>query len=162
MDKKIWIAVTIVICAIAALGYAFMSPKADDKKDAKAETSKPVAVQSEPTQAKTTSPEDGAAPAPSAVAKEVSVTTTYKSPAGEDRVGFTLTVDANGVVTGAKTQVMTDHEISKKRQQAFADGLPAAIKGKKLSELTSIDRVGGSSLTTGAFNQSLAQLKSQL
>ncbi len=52
--------------------------------------------------------------------------------------------------------------ISTKWQQNFAENLPAAVKGKKLSELSSIDKVAGASLTTAAFNQSLAQLKAQM
>ena len=96
------------------------------------------------------------------VAKSVSTKAVYKTPAGEDEVGFTLSVDASGVIVDAKADVLATHDISKKRQTAFAEELPAAVKGKKLSELASIDRVGGSSLTTKAFNDALTQLKSQL
>lgn len=95
-------------------------------------------------------------------AKEVTFKTSYTSPAGKDDVGFTLSVDALGTIVGAKTDVLTTHPISMKRQQAFADGLLPVVKGKKLSELTSIDKVGGSSLTTKAFNDSLDELKAQL
>lgn len=96
------------------------------------------------------------------VAKSVTTKAVYTNPAGEDEVGFTLSVDAMGVIVDAKTDVLAVHDISKKRQMAFAEGLPAAVKGKKLSELSSIDKVGGSSLTTKSFNDSLAVLKSQL
>lgn len=95
-------------------------------------------------------------------AKSVTVKTSYKNPSGEDAVGFTLSVDAMGTIVDAKTDILATNEISKKRQVAFAEGLPAAVKGKKLSELSSIDKVGGSSLTTKSFNDALATLKSQL
>ena len=95
-------------------------------------------------------------------AKSVTTKAVYKNPAGEDEVGFTLSVDAMGVIVDAKTDILAVHDISKKRQTAFAEGLPAAVKGKKLSELSSIDKVGGSSLTTKSFNDALAGLKSQL
>ena len=95
-------------------------------------------------------------------AKDVAIKTSYASPAGTDEVGFTLSVDAMGTIIGAKTDVLTAHPISKKRQEAFADGLLPVVKGKKLSELSSIDKVGGSSLTTKAFNDSLDELKAQL
>ncbi len=109
----------------------------------------------------TEKPTETVAEAPKA-AKSVTTKAVYKNPAGEDEVGFTLSVDAMGVIVDAKTDVLAVHDISKKRQMAFAEGLPAAVKGKKLSELSSIDKVGGSSLTTKSFNDALSTLKSQL
>lgn len=94
--------------------------------------------------------------------KDVSVDAPYESPAGEESIGITLSVDENGVITDAKAEVKATEEKSIVRQQAFADGLPTAVKGKKLSELTKIDKVGGSSLTTQAFNEALVKLKAQL
>lgn len=94
--------------------------------------------------------------------KIVSVETAYMSPAGEEKVAFMVYVDANGVVTNAETGVMAKSPISVTRQESFAQELPTAIVGMKLSELNSIDRVGGSSLTTGAFNEALVELKAQL
>ncbi len=63
-------------------------------------------------------------------AKDVAIKTSYASPAGTDEVGFTLSVDAMGTIIGAKTDVLTAHPISKKRQEAFADGLLPVVKGK--------------------------------
>ncbi|MFA9262084.1 MAG: hypothetical protein ACEQSB_01855 [Undibacterium sp.] len=94
--------------------------------------------------------------------KEVSVSTAYSNPSGKDEVKFSLFVDSTGMIVDAKVGVLATNDISKKRQMAFADGLPAVVKGKKLSELSTIDKVGGSSLTTKAFNDSLATLKSSL
>lgn len=94
--------------------------------------------------------------------RDISVTTTYTNPAGEDQIRFILMVDDTGVILDAKTEILATHDVSKKRQMAFAEGLPAVVNGKKLSQLTGIDRVGASSLTTQAFNSSINQLKSQL
>ena len=94
--------------------------------------------------------------------KEISITPSYQTPGGEEQVGFTLVVDDLGVITDARTQVMAKTPTTEIRQKAFADALPQALKGKKLAELTTVDRVGGSSLTTGAFNKALVQLKAQL
>lgn len=91
--------------------------------------------------------------------KESSVRTSYKNPGGEDEVGFSISVDESGVITNATVEVLAKNPTSKTRQNAFAAGLPKALQGKKLSDLTAIDKVGGSSLTTNAFNASLAQLK---
>lgn len=94
--------------------------------------------------------------------RELFVETAYMSPAGEEKVAFMVTVDEEGIIIDANTNVLAKSPISVTRQESFASDLPTAITGKKLSELTQIDRVGGSSLTTGAFNESLEDLKAQL
>lgn len=91
--------------------------------------------------------------------KKTTVRTSYKNPGGEDEVAFSLSVNEAGVITTASVEVLAKNPTSKQRQSAFAAGLPQAIQGKKLSELTAIDKVGGSSLTTASFNASLAALK---
>lgn len=96
------------------------------------------------------------------VVAEVSTSTSYDSPASTEQVRFVLFVDQAGVITDAQTEVLAKAPISIMRQEAFQKDLPAAVVGKKLSELQNIDRVGGSSLTTGAFNAALADLQAQL
>lgn len=91
----------------------------------------------------------------------VSTEKEYKTPAGSDRVEFSIAIDTDGVITNASATALSENEISKKRQMAFAEGIPAVITGKKLSDLSAIDTVGGSSLTTMAFNEALAELKLQ-
>jgi hypothetical protein len=156
MNKKVFIAITIVICAVAAIGYAFKSPRkvqegAQAVKSSQAQGG--VWEEAQPAADQMTAEKS---------MRELSVSTSYKSPAGEDKVGFTVVVDQDNVIIDVKTSVLTEHEISKKRQESFAAEIPSVLKGKKLSELAKIDRVGGSSLTTGAFNNSLEQLKAQL
>lgn len=90
------------------------------------------------------------------------VETSYMSPAGEEKVGFTIVVDADGVITDAKTNIMAKAPTSVMRQESFAKELPKVLMGKKLASLTKVDRVGGSSLTTGAFNAALEELQSQI
>lgn len=94
--------------------------------------------------------------------KTLTLKTSYTNPSGSDEVGFNVMVDANGMVTGVTVDVLATNGISQNRQKAFAEGLPQAITGKKLAELSAIDRVGGSSLTTSAFNAALPALKAQL
>lgn len=90
------------------------------------------------------------------------IKTNYKNPGGSDYVAFTLRVDEKGTITEAKTEILAVNPTSKMRQEAFAAALPQVLVGKDLSTLSKIDRVGGSSLTTGAFNASLDALKAQL
>ena len=92
----------------------------------------------------------------------LSVEANYTSPAGEEEVIFNISVDENGVITKAETEGLATNPTSIIRQKSFAESLPTAIVGKNISELSNIDRVGGSSLTTNAFNASLEQLRAQL
>jgi predicted NUDIX family NTP pyrophosphohydrolase len=99
---------------------------------------------------------------PELTTKSLSTVATYTDPSGEVKVGFTVVIDQNGTIVDATTEVLGTNDITKIRQNAFAEEFPTAVKGKKLSELTAIDRVGGSSLTTKAFNDSLTVLKAQI
>lgn len=94
--------------------------------------------------------------------KKASVRTSYKNPGGEDEVGYSIVVDESGTIVTASAEVLAKNPTSIKRQEAFAEGLLQAIQGKKISDLTAIDKVGGSSLTTASFNASLAELKAGL
>lgn len=114
----------------------------------------------------TTAPEAGSmeqsavTPTPSQlIGKEVQSEATYQSPAGEEKVGFKLFVDDTGVIASAEAVVNAVNEVSKMRQTSFATDFPIAVVGKKLAELEAIDRVGGSSLTTKAFNSAIANLQ---
>lgn len=94
--------------------------------------------------------------------KRIGIVTTYTDPAGEAEVGFTVLVDGNGTIVDVSAEVLGKNDITKIRQTAFAEGFAEAVRGKKLSELAAIDRVGGSSLTTKAFNDSIDELRAQL
>ncbi len=138
----------IVLVAGTLLFWKFTGSSEDDEK-----TVSPTAKNKELMGTSTTLPNGE---------KQVSIKKFYSNPSGSDEVGFTVTVDGSGVITGAMVEVLATNGISQNRQKAFAEGLPEAVKGKKLAELTAIDRVGGSSLTTGAFNAALPELKAQL
>ena len=94
--------------------------------------------------------------------KKVSATTSYTSPAGSENIGFSLLVNADGTIEDAMVDVLATNDISKKRQEAFGDALVDAIKGKNLKNIEALDSIGGSLLTTNAFNSVLENLKSQL
>jgi hypothetical protein len=98
---------------------------------------------------------------PTATVKKLSTQVTYKEPAGESKVGFLLTV-SDGVITDAQAEVLATNPDSQRIQGDFQQAFPAAVKGKQLADLTAIDRVGGASLTTKAFNEALATLKAQM
>lgn len=86
-------------------------------------------------------------------------TGTYQSPAGQEEVGVTLTLAAD-VVTAVEVEPMPDNTTTEMYQGRFAGGISDAIVGKKLEEL-SVDKVAGSSLTSGGFNDATGKIKSE-
>lgn len=80
----------------------------------------------------------------------------YTSPGGEDTVRFTMTTDAEGVVTSLKATLEVGNDISKQLTAAFEEDAATKIVGKKLADLGDISAVGGASLTTNAFKQFVA------
>ncbi len=78
-------------------------------------------------------------------------TVSYSNPSGTDTVEFNVTV-TDGIITSASATPKADNEISLKRQTAFAAEVSSKVVGKKASDLN-IDAIGGSSLTTAAFEK---------
>ena len=97
-----------------------------------------------------------------AAAREVSAVATYEVPDGTDRVRFTIGLDTGGRVVSVKSADALKGDAVSENLAKFSDGLLLVIGGKKLSELTAVDRIGKSSLTTAAFNAVLPDLKKQL
>lgn len=174
LQKKTVIVILLVIAALLAAVKFLMKPLAGNKAPEMMETVEEDAdtEMMEPPYGETVPKENGAmmmdkdAGGMGMMSDQgmhvVTDATSYSNPGGSDEVSFTVTVDGAGVITKAETGVLAKNPTSKMRQESFAAALPAAIVGKKLSELSNIDRVGGSSLTTNAFNASLAKLKSQI
>lgn len=96
------------------------------------------------------------------ILREVSTTSTYKVPNGENNVRFTLLLNSSGVVVGVKSTDIRNSAAINEKLTEFSNNLLVIIKGKKLSELTAVDRVGKSSITTTAFNNALGALKAQI
>jgi hypothetical protein len=80
---------------------------------------------------------------------------------GVDHVRFTVVVDGSGTIRDARVEDAKTGEENKYHKE-FSEGLAGVIKGRKMDELTAIDRIGKSSLTTDAFNGVIGDLKSEL
>ena len=142
----------VLVAVLAGVGYKFTTKSGGDQTAAAAGA----------TYADVTA---GAATLPtthSADAKQISATETYRDPSGEEKVSFVLTVNNTGTITEAASTVLAENPIAVRRQAAFRDGFSKAVVGKKLADLSNIDVVSGSSLTTGAFNKALTSLKAQI
>lgn len=75
---------------------------------------------------------------------------TYISPANpKDPIEFSVTV-SDGLITAASATPKSDNEISIKMQTAFSTEVSSKVVGKKAADLK-VDAIGGSSLTTTAF-----------
>ena len=96
------------------------------------------------------------------MARQISADATYTVPGGEDKVKFVLSLNSQGRVVGVKTDDILNPDKVNPNLEKFSQELLVTIKGKKLSELSNIDKVGTSSLTTAAFNEALERLKSQI
>ena len=83
-------------------------------------------------------------------------TVSYTNPGGAVEVKFVLTVYIC-VITDAEAEVLATNSTSINRQLAFKSSFKDAVVGKPIAGLK-IDRVGGSSLTTKAFNDWVAAL----
>jgi hypothetical protein len=94
--------------------------------------------------------------------REVSAEASFDTPGDyAENLRFIVTVDKQGVIESVKTVDAATNEVPEKKVE-FNQELSVIITGKKLSELTAIDKVGKSSLTTAAFNSVIDQLKAQL
>ena len=94
--------------------------------------------------------------------KEVSTVVAYQvNEEVSHEARFTLGLDTNGVITSVAL-VENPTGVASDKQKEFAGKLEVVIRGKKLSELSAVDRIGTSSYTTNAFNSVIDKLKVQL
>jgi len=83
----------------------------------------------------------------------------YTAPSGPESITVEITL-ADDIVTDV---VVTPHATEgnqAKFQGQFADGIAAVVEGKDIDTLE-VSRVGGSSLTSGGFNQALEAIKAE-
>ena len=80
-------------------------------------------------------------------------------PSGKDTIDVTVKV-AQGDITGVTVVGHTSNDISKKHQAAFIEAIPGVVVGKPLKGLK-VDKVAGASWTTQAFNDALANARTQ-
>ncbi|GAA1223663.1 FMN-binding protein [Rhodoglobus aureus] len=81
----------------------------------------------------------------------------YTSPNGAEQVDVTLTLASN-VITDVAVVGFGESPNSKQFQGEFIGGIAADVVGKNIDEL-SVDKVAGSSLTSGGFNKAVAAIK---
>jgi uncharacterized protein with FMN-binding domain len=88
-----------------------------------------------------------------------SLTEDYMSPGGKDQLGVMLALK-DGLVADVNVQNMAGDKTSSGYQDRFIAGIKAAVVGKSIESLK-LGVVSGASLTTGAFNKALAEIRNQ-
>lgn len=84
----------------------------------------------------------------------------YTSPGGQETITVTITL-ADGVVEEVEvTNPETTNANSLRYQGEFIDGIADEVVGVPLDEV-SVDRVGGSSLTSGGFEDALETIRDE-
>ncbi|CAN5301499.1 hypothetical protein BH09ACT5_BH09ACT5_11120 [soil metagenome] len=81
----------------------------------------------------------------------------YNAPSGTETVDVTVTL-ADDVITSVEVVGHATDPQAKQHQGEFASGIAAVVVGKSIDEIK-VDRVGGSSLTSGGFNKAIDAIK---
>lgn len=104
---------------------------------------------------------NAAEPAPGASYTDgtYSATGSYQTPGGEESIGVTVTLES-GSVTDVQTEPMPSNPTTELYQGKFSSGIKEQIVGARIDEL-SVDKVSGSSLTSGGFSSAIEQIKSE-
>ena len=81
----------------------------------------------------------------------------YQAPSGTETVEVTVTL-ADNVITDVSVVGEASDPQAKRHQGEFSDGIAAEVVGKNIDEI-SVDKIGGSSLTSGGFNEAIDTIK---
>ena len=81
----------------------------------------------------------------------------YQAPSGEETVEVTVTL-ADNKITDVKVVGEASDPQAKRHQGEFSDGIAGEVVGKNIDEIK-VDKVGGSSLTSGGFNEAIDAIK---
>ncbi|MET0990619.1 MAG: hypothetical protein ABWY54_08240 [Glaciihabitans sp.] len=81
----------------------------------------------------------------------------YTSPGGTESISVELTLES-GVVTAVTVTPEATSGNAVRYQNEFADGIAAEVVGEDIDDLD-VDRVAGSSLTSGGFNEAVETIK---
>jgi uncharacterized protein with FMN-binding domain len=152
------------IALTAMTGLSISVALAGCATDATAESEAPAAEASTPTAASTPAAgATGEAAAPAAGSSTYTdgtyeATGGYTSPNGQEEIDVSLTLEGD-VITAVTVTPEATNPNSVNYQTQFADGIADVVVGKDIDEIT-VDRVAGSSLTSGGFNEAVETIKS--
>jgi len=88
---------------------------------------------------------------------EYAATGDYQSPEGSESIDVSVTLD-DGVITAVEVTPNATSGNAERYQTQFAGGIADVVVGVAIDDL-SVDKVAGSSLTSGGFNDAIEQIK---
>ncbi|MET1133940.1 MAG: FMN-binding protein [Aeromicrobium sp.] len=92
---------------------------------------------------------------------EYEATGSYTTPDGQTQtIDVEVTLAADGTVTELDADGNAEGGNSEQFQGKFESGIDAQVEGRKITELD-VDKVSGSSLTSGGFNDAIDQIVGQ-
>ncbi|MFO6452578.1 MULTISPECIES: FMN-binding protein [unclassified Aeromicrobium] len=94
-------------------------------------------------------------------AGEYEATGSYTTPDGQTQsIEVEVELAADGTITSLDADGQAEGGNSEQFQKKFESGIDAQVEGRKITELD-VDKVSGSSLTSGGFNDAIDQIISQ-
>jgi uncharacterized protein with FMN-binding domain len=81
----------------------------------------------------------------------------YQAPSGTEEVEVTITLEGDIITAVQVVGGATDPQ-ARQHQGEFIDGISAVVVGKDIDDIQ-VDKVGGSSLTSGGFNRAIDAIK---
>lgn len=84
-------------------------------------------------------------------------TGSYQTPGGVQSVDVEVTLEADGTIVDVDVDGNAEGGNSEQFQDKFESGIEAQVEGRKITELE-VDKVSGSSLTSGGFNDAIAHI----
>ncbi|MDP3208572.1 MAG: hypothetical protein Q8M65_05440 [Rhodoglobus sp.] len=82
---------------------------------------------------------------------------TYTAPSGTEHVDVTITLSGD-LITAVEVVGDATDPTARLRQGEFISGIAGVVVGKDLDSIQ-VDKVGGSSLTSGGFNKAIDEIK---
>ena len=135
------------------------APTSTSSSSASASTSSAAPTSSEAAASSSTAePTNTAAAASTYADGTYTATGSYSSPGGTETISISLTL-SDDVITAATAEGEATGGPSSQYQGAFEENFAALIVGKDIDDV-SLDKVAGSSLTSGGFNAAVETIKS--
>lgn len=114
-----------------------------------------TSIPEEPTE--TAAPAEDAAAGSTYTDGSYTASADYQSPNGTESVEVTITL-ADDVVSAVEVVGSGDNPDSRRYQGMFIDNIASVVVGKEIDSLA-VDKVAGSSLTSGGFNDAVEAIK---
>ena len=111
----------------------------------------------EPTATSSPAGDDASGETGSFTPGDYEATGSYQTPGGTQSVDVEVTLEADGTITEVDVDGNAEGGNSEQFQGKFESGIDAEVVGKRITELD-VSKVSGSSLTSGGFNDAIAQI----